>query len=105
MKYRLVISDAVFEKIKRQLHYLDVRTEDPKIATKWCLKLFDRLDVLRQFPHHCSPAPENEWSSYELHAFVVNEWLFIYHVDDSSQTIYVTDFRRGSQDTPKRPDP
>lgn len=97
-KYRVIITDEALEQARAHLRYIAEDRRLPLIAERWWEKALDLVSRLGTYPRRCPYAPENLLSRHELRMLVVDNCLFVFHVDEESDSVLVVRFRHGSQE-------
>lgn len=97
MKFRVEVTQAAQEQI-RQI-YLQYKQEFPSLADSWFIRLFQTLDTLKQFPHRCPLAPENDEFEEEVRQLLYGKRRTAYRILFSVQkgTVYVLHVRHHAQ--------
>lgn len=98
MKFRVIIRDEAIAAIDAYLDYLEEDSKDPIVAVRWWQKAIAKVKTLEYMPRRCPLAPENAKSELELRMLIVDQCLFVFHVADQDQAVYVVRFRHGSRE-------
>jgi len=98
MTYRLIVSTEAFDALGAYVDYIAIENQSPLNAERWFLKAWAKLETLKNFPHRCPPAPENDQFDFTVRMLIVDSCLFIYRVDDLNKAVRVFGFRHGRQD-------
>ncbi|MEM6331189.1 MAG: hypothetical protein AAF790_13195 [Planctomycetota bacterium] len=96
--YRVVITDEAVGQARAYLWHIAVEQEMPLTAARWWRKADAMIQTLSTIPNRCPYAPENEHSRYELRMLLVDECLFVFHVDEETRSVWVVRFRHGKQE-------
>ncbi len=97
MNYRVVISEETLDQVERFLDYIEFVQQAPLIASRWWRKALSQIRSLKDFPHRCPYAPENDKRDYEVRMMIVDRCLFLYNVNDQDRVVRILAFRHGSQ--------
>ncbi len=60
MKYRLTISDETIDQLRQFLDHIEFEQQASLAASRWAKKALAKLRTLKEFPHRCPFAPEND---------------------------------------------
>lgn len=110
MKYVVEVTDAAFELIREQAHYIAIDCQAPLNAGHWLEQVWDVVDSLETMPARHVFAEENEHKTYEVRRALVGDYLVLFTIDESNAKVWVIGFRHGSrrprpQDLPDAPPP
>lgn len=97
MKYRVIITDDALADVHDYLVYIAQEKQMPLTAQKWWKKALAAIEMLSTFPHRCGYAPENDLSKLTLRMLRVDSCLFIYRVDEETQSVRLLRMRHGRQ--------
>jgi plasmid stabilization system protein ParE len=86
-EYRLIVSPEAYQALDGFIEYIAVDQQSPLNAERWLQKAWSRLLTLKQFPHRCPPAPENESYRETIRMLIVDRCLFLYWVDEAAVAV------------------
>jgi toxin ParE1/3/4 len=84
LSYQVVWSESALERIEEILDFLE---EERAVARRIVDDLFDRVQVLAEFPRMGRPL--NDEVEPDLRRFVFGEYVLLYRVEERTQTISI----------------
>lgn len=97
MKCRVIMTPKAFAALEAYVDYIAIEKEAPLNAARWFEKAWSMVQTLKEFPHRCAYAPENESSRFTIRALRVDKCLFLFRVIEDQKTVRIMGFRHGSQ--------
>lgn len=97
MNYRFVITDEALAGVEKWLDYVTIERESPLNAERWWRRALAEIMALERMPNRHPFASENDHRPYEIRALVVDNCIFLFHVDEMARIVRVIGFRHGSQ--------
>lgn len=96
--YRVTISDETLAGVEDYLNYITEQTGYPNIAARWWEKALESIFSLEQMPHRCPKAPEDALEERTIRMMIVDQFLFLYTVNDEEGVVRILDCRHGSRE-------
>lgn len=78
--YRIRVSGTAQRDIRRILHHLESEFPASSAAEQWLDQLERRLETLREFPHRCPRAPEDEAFPQMIRQLLVDPYRVLFTV-------------------------
>jgi mRNA-degrading endonuclease RelE of RelBE toxin-antitoxin system len=95
MSYHVIVTPMVGDKILEYGRYIAEQSGSLKVAEKWIGRIYAAIDALDVFPRRFNLAEEDEHRDYEIRCKVIGNYLVLYTIDDTKQTVTVIGFRHG----------
>jgi hypothetical protein len=97
MKSTVEVTDAAFEAIGAQAHYIAVECQSPGNAARWLEAVWEAIDGPETMPRRHILAPEDSYKSYEVRRVLVGDYFILFTVDDDQREVWVIGFRHGGR--------
>lgn len=99
----MIVTPEAEAGIRESFRY--IHEHSPLNGERWLKQLYAQIDTLEQFPERCAYAREREYLEGELRQLLFKSHRIVFHVDKSSNTVYVLHVRHAGRRTvgnPKR---
>ncbi len=85
------------ERARRDLEEIvaHIQSDSPVNATRWRVKLQERLKSLHTFPEACGLAPENEYSGIEIRQLLHGQYRVLMTIREN--TVFILTIRHGAR--------
>jgi len=95
VRYRVIVTDPVFEVLQERARYLAKESGSQEVAHRWLRRVFATGETLAENPRRCALAAENRHRSFEIRWIGIGEFLLLFTIRD--QTVWIIGARHGRQ--------
>jgi toxin ParE1/3/4 len=95
--HEVLIVAAAKRRIREQAEYIATVQLAPEAASKWLMRIYDKIDGLAEMPRRYRVADEDAWFDYEVRRIPIGEFVLFYTIVDETRTVWVIHAKHGKQ--------
>ena len=99
--YNITITDSADRELSEILDYLSVRLQNPAAATAFVEEVLSVYEALKHMPNMYELSRNLRLHRMGYRKVVMKNYIMLYRVEESSQTVYVLHFFYGAREYEK----